>query len=393
MAWQKFKEKPQDTHANNLQLLKDRIKSKSVSGAYIFYGDEEYTKNHYEKLLTKEAGSKLNVTSFYGSDFNLTDFISACETSAVESFDMFSMQEDEAQDNDDGSFRVIKVYLKAEKQRICPDLAGMPKKDCDFLLEFLSDLPEKTIVIFWFYDGKKEEDEVITKALYKKMSEIALTVNFRREPVSSSTLITWILRHFSKEKINVDRHVAVHLCQTVGNSMTDLKNEIDKLIDYLRFENRDTLEKADVDFICIKSTTAQLSDISNSALSGDFVKAAKALEALRENSKENVIEPIPILGTISKAVRDICIVDSYIKIGTPPAAIAKTTDIPEFAIKRYSTILANRSRDFRASESFTSVCAKLCIEYDKKLKSSRTDGYELLLELIFKLSYAGKTAL
>jgi len=375
MAKGGFYEKPQDIHVNNLQMLKDRIKSGLTSGVYIFYGDEEYTKNHYSSLLIKEAGSSLNVTSFYGSEFNLPDFLSACETSAVESLDMFSM--DDMQDDDEGSFRVIKLYS--------PDTSSLSKKDTDYLLEFLSCLPERTIVIFWFYAGS---DEAVTKGIYKKMEDIALTVNFKREPVASSTLVTWVLRHFAKEKLNVDRYVAVHLCQTVGNSMTDLKNEIDKLIDYLRYEDRDTLEKKDVDFICIKSTDAQIFEISGGALSGDFAKAARALNILRDKREK----PIIILGTISKAINDLCLTDSYIKKGMPIPAIAKAIGAPEFIIKNSSAILTSRNRDFPGKRSFPVICSELCLEYDKKLKSSRTDGYELLLELIFKLSFAGKTS-
>ena len=371
----KEKQQVQDIHANNLNVLKDRIKSKDVGGCYIFYGDEEYTKNHYCKLITEASGEKLNTTSFYGSDFTLPDFLSACETSAVESLDMFSMMDEES-DNSEGSlFRVIKLYS--------PDLSDMSKKDEDYLIGFLKDLPEKTIVVFWFYSG---EEEAALKGIYKRISEFALTVNFRREKVGSSILITWILRHFAKAKINVDRYVAVHLCQTVGNSMTDLKNEIDKLIDYLNFENRDTLEKADVDFICIKSKDAQIFDISNGALSGNFIKAAKALDVLKDRREK----PVIILGTVSKAVSDLCLIDSCMKQGMTIPVISKQYAISEFIVKNYAAALNSRARDFSGNNSFAKTASKLCIEYDKKIKSSRTDSYELILELIFKLSTAGK---
>ena len=375
MAKGSFRDKPQDIHANNLQLLKEKIKASDISGCYIFYGNEEYTKNHYSSLLVKEASSNLNVTCFYGSEFNLPDFLSACETSAVESFDMFSMMDDEPEETDNSGYRVIKLYS--------PDLSSMSPKDTDYFLSFLSDLPEKTIVIFWFYMG---EEAAVTKGIYKKMEDFALTVNFRREPVGSSILITWILRHFAKEKINVDRYVAVHLCQLVGNSMTDLKNEIDKLIQYLKYENRDTLEKQDVEYICIKSKDAQIFDISNGALSGDFIKAAKALSVLRDKKEK----PIIILGTISKAVSDLCTTDEYIKLGVPIPTIAKENNLHEFSVKNYAAVLRDRSWDFKGSISFAKAVSDLCIEYDKKIKSSRTDGYELLLELIFKISFAGK---
>ena len=234
-----------------------------------------------------------------------------------------------------------------------------------------------------------DEDVIFKNTLYKKITEFALTVNFKREAIGSSALLTWILRHFSKEKLNVDRHVALHLCQTVGNSMTDLKNEIDKLIDYLHFENRDTLVTEDIDFICIKSYEAQIFDISDGVLSGNFVKAAKALGVLRDKHDKN-LSPVNIAATLSKAVYDLSRIEDRINRGVAPSSIASEFKMHEFVVKKNITVITNRSRDFRGKESFTETASKLCLEYDRKIKSSRTDGYELLMELIFKLSFAGK---
>ena len=166
-----------------------------------------------------------------------------------------------------------------------------------------------------------------------------------------------------------------------------MKNEIDKLIEYLRYENRDTLTCEDIDFICIKSTEAQIFEISSGALSGNFTKAAKAFNVLRDKREK----PIIILATISKAVNDLCLTDHYIRQGISIPAIAKITKIPEFIIKNNSAVISSRNRDFKGNESFAKAAATICMEYDKKLKSSRTDGYELLVELIFKLSFAGRT--
>lgn len=375
MAKPAFKEKPSDIHARNITILKDKIKSKLLSGVYLFYGDEEYTKNHYSKQITDAAGEMLNVTSIYGNEFELTEFISACETNAIESFDMFSASDDETSGDENESIRVIKLFN--------PDLSGLSKKDSEYFIEFLSEPPQNTVIIFHLYSG---EEEALTKSIYKKISELALTVNFKRESVGSSVLITWILRHFSKEKLNCDRYVAVHLCQTVGNSMTDLKNEIDKVIDYVKFENRDTVTKEDVDFICIKSVEAQIFDISSGAMAGNFTKAARALEVLRDK-KENTIL---ILGTIAKSMRDLCVTESFIKSGVAIPSISKVAGIPDFIVRNNAEILSNRKHDFHGNDSFTKTASLLITEYDKKLKSSRTDGYELLLELIFKLSFAGK---
>lgn len=373
MAKTPYREKPAEIHARNLNILKDRIKENKFGGSYVFYGDEEYMKNHYYSLLRKSCGDEtLNVTTITGSDFTLASFMNACETGAVESFDMFS---------DGGNSDV------APKKRlirlISPDLSVLTKKDSEFFLDTLSSLSEDCIVIFWFYAG---DSETFGKGIYKSICEHSLVVNFKQETVGSPVLITWILRHFSKAKLNVDRSVAVYLCSVVGASMTDLKNEIQKCIDYLKIENRDTLTNADVDFLCIKSTQAQIFDISAGALQGNFAKAAKALGVLRDKKEK----PLLILGTISKAIGDLCTVDKLLRMGIPAPEIPRKAGLFDFIVKNDMAVLSSRNQDFKGNDSFAKTAASLCLEYDDKLKSSRTDGYELLFELIFRLSLAGK---
>lgn len=373
MAKISYKEKPSEIHAKNVILLKEKIKSRNIDGVYLFYGDEEYTKSHYCRQITEAAGDFLNVTSIYGDEFDLTEFISSCLTTAIESFDMFS--EENGDDEDENSVRIIKLFN--------PTLSSLDKKDTDYLIDFLSTEHDNTVIIFYLHSG---EQDVLSKGIYKKISETALTVNFKRESPSSSVLITWILRHFSKAKLNCERHVAVRLCQTVGSSMTDLSNEINKVISYVRYEGRDTVTAEDVSFICTKSVEAQIFDISGGAMTGNFRKAANALEVLRDKKES----PVLILGTIAKSMKDLCTTDYYIKNGVALPTISKITGIPEFIVRNSSEILNSRKHDFHGNDSFTRRASELISAYDKKLKSSRTDGYELLLELIFKLSFAGK---
>ena len=105
------------------------------------------------------------------------------------------------------------------------------------------------------------------------------------------------------------------------------------------------------------------------------------------DKKENTIL---ILGTIAKSMRDLCVTESFIKSGVAIPSISKVAGIPDFIVRNNAEILSNRKHDFHGNDSFTKTASLLITEYDKKLKSSRTDGYELLLELIFKLSFAGK---
>ncbi len=374
MAKGSYKEKTSDIHAQNIIQLKARIKDGSFSGCYMFYGDEEYTKNHYYGELCKACGDTgLNVKSLYGKEFTLKDFIDACDTYAIETFDMFA--EEESTEQNAGKVRIVRL--------VEPDLSCLSGKDADYFIDFIEDLPDGAAVIFWYYAGNTPD---FSKGLLKKLPENVLTVNFKKEAVGSAVLITWILRHFSKAKLNVERNVAVYLCSSVGNDMTTLKNEIDKCIDFLRFENRDTLTIADIDFLCTKSAEAQVFDIINAALRGNFQTAAKALKVL-ENSREKAL---PIFGAIAKTANDLRCIEKGLKKGLNAQSISKAYGLHEFVVTKNLAVLTDRNRDFKGENSFAKTVSALCVEYDAKLKGSRTNPYALLLELIFKICTAGR---
>ena len=212
-------------------------------------------------------------------------------------------------------------------------------------------------------------------------------VNFKREPVGSAVLITWILRHFSRAKLNVERSVAVYLCSTVGNDMTMLKNEIDKCIDWLYYNKRDNLTNADIDFICIKSAEAQIFDVSNFAFRGNFIKAASALSVLRSKNHD----PFSVFATLSNKASELEMIELCGKNAVNPAEMSKKTGIHEYAVKMDMEIL--RLREFsgtNVSDSFAKRCVKLCSEYEDKLKTSGADGYTVLTELVCRIAFAGR---
>ncbi len=366
MAKFPYKEKPSDIHAKNLAELKERIKAKKLGGVYVFYGDEEYTKNYYFAEMCPKGNDKmLNVNSIYDDSFTLSSFMDACSTGEMETADMFSMDTEDTE-NQSSSTRVLRL--------VKPNLSILTKKDEDFFLNTLEDTTD-SIIVFWF---SASDSVSLSSGIYKKICDRALVVNFKREPVGSSVLITWILRHFSKAKIDADRTAAMYMCNVVGNDMTLLKNEIDKCIAFLRYENRDTLTTADIDFLCIKSTEAQVFDVSNFALRGDLTKALRALNTLREKDEE----PIVIMSVISGRINELCLMEICADGGVYVTDIAKKLGIHEYAVKTGLEILRLRNG---GKTKFTSRASKLCTEYDEKIKTSR-DGFDLLSELIYKLA-------
>ena len=371
MAKSTYAPKPADEHAANVAELKKRIKEGNVAGSYVFYGCEEYLKRHYYSELLKKCGdTSLNVRTFYQEDFTLEAFINACSTAAADMGNSLFGSSDSAS-GDDGACRMVKVMGIASD--------ALTKSDEKYFLSMLEDACDGTIIVFWI---SGEDEQKLSGALYKKIAAKSLCVNFRREENGSNVLISWILRHFSRAKINADRSVVVYFNNYVGNDMTDLKNEIDKCISFLQYEKRDTLTKEDVDFICKKSTSAQIFDISSGAIKGNYAAAMAAYKVFRDSGEKALL----LFGTISKAVYDLCMVDKLSKTLDNPSLIAKQAGLRDFVVRNYLGILKARSGREYDSKSYAQYAADVIMRYDNLLKSSRTDQYELLEELIFKLA-------
>lgn len=372
MAKTGYAPKPAEVHAANLAELKARIKNGNASGAYVFYGDEEYTKNFYYDALANFCGNRsLNVKTLAGSDFKLADFLDSCDTVAANSMDMFALDEEEKQ-----TFRLVRL--------ISPKLDNLNQKETKEFLSRIEDPDDGVIILLWLYAGEQDK---IAKGIYKKIADAGLTVNFRREPFGSPTLAAWVLKHFNRAKIEAERSVAMFMVSYVGNDMTTLKNAIDSCISYLRCEGRSKITSDDIRFICTKSETAQIFDISSAALSGDYKTAMEALNVFVGTARSREKAVISVFGPIFKAVNDLCTVEIYSKSGESPMMISKKTGLHEFVVKKNQALLKERAKTYNGKGGFSAYAANVCIEYETKNKTSAGNRYELLRELIFKLCY------
>ena len=361
-----------NARAANQSELKKRLKSGNISGAYLFYGEEEYLKQYYVGEFIKFCGNRsLNVRTFYDDDFSMPDFINACQTTSAQAVSLF----DEPEQTDDAApFRLVRVAAVPFDDLVKNNT--LTKDDEKYLLSLTEDLDEGVVILFYLYPG---QEELLKSGLYKKIAESALCVLFRHEANGSNMLLSWILRHFSKAGITADRHVVSYFNNYVGNDMTTLKNEIDTCIAYLKYEGRDTLTTADIDFLCKKSVSAQIFDISSKALEGDYAASLAAYHKFRAEGEKDLL----IYGVLSKAVFDLCLIDRLSAGGMPSAEIIKTTKMHEYAVKKNLAVLAKRKKSHAA---YAAYAAETILQYDALLKTGRSDGYDLLEELIFKLA-------
>ena len=78
MAYQNFYSKRKPEENSGLELLKNKIKNKELSGVYVFSGEEEYLKRSYFSSLCKAAKDiDTNVTVIDEENFSYASLYDA----------------------------------------------------------------------------------------------------------------------------------------------------------------------------------------------------------------------------------------------------------------------------------------------------------------------------
>lgn len=370
MAFDYKKKTVQDTSA--LDFLKERIKEKALSGMYLFYGEEEYLKRFYFSELKKASGDETNVTVIDADDFSFEKLFDAVNT--VASFDYTdSFFADEPQT--ESSIRVIKLYA--------PDLSKLSNSEKDTLLQLADNFPSGVCAVFYYpHNPKKEKEYAKSKKILSESASV-LSVEFALYPPTSPLLKKWVKRHFDANKCSVDMQTLDYFITAVGNDMSTLVSETEKLCSFLSSRSEKTVYITDIDAVCIRNDTARLDDVARGAIEGNYGKAISAFSVLRAEKMPETY----IFGAISNKVSELSTVEYYKTKGLSVPDISAKTGIRDFVVKNDFRLIENlknrrKTKYLNITDAYTAIVA----EYDIKIKSSAVDKYLLLENMIFKIS-------
>ena len=162
-----------------------------------------------------------------------------------------------------------------------------------------------------------------------------------------------------------------------GTDMNILAAEINKLCMYCGDRSVNT---TDIENVCCPNTEYQVFDMTKAMVEGNDKKVFKILDAL----KFAKTEPILLLGILARLIADMSIIKSGADCKLGSAHIAKASSINEWQVKRYLDFLRKKDSDFLP------FAARLCLEADKKLKSSPEEPYTVFETLVARISAYGK---
>lgn len=209
-------------------------------------------------------------------------------------------------------------------------------------------------------------------ALLNRLGSCLTPVQFDR--TTPQKLGAWIARHLEHNGVRADAAVCRALMETCGHDMFTLANETDKLSWYVLAHGRTEATEADVQHVCCAVTEYDAFAFANAVMEGRREDALHILAQL----KFRRVEPIFILGEITRVFCDLLAVKAMMQDSAPTAQIASVLKMHEYKAGLYQ----------RASAAITwerlRAAVTLCAEADAALKSS-AQGYQPLERVICAL--------
>lgn len=338
---------------NDENSIKKHIRQGDFASLYFVYGDESYLSSFYANQLassiTDTSGMSFNYYYFDSETVTFDAVYEACESLPMMSDRLCVFIKD---------FPFLKITADEMKQ----------------YTEYLPCVPPTTTLIFLMATTEVDEKQ------NSKWKTVLDTMNrngviFCLSKRSDSQVVELLVRSAGKRNTSISKETADYFISVVGNEMTVLLNEFDKLCAY---SGGNEITREMIDSIAIRSVEASVFDLTTAINNG---KADRAFEILSELIK-NKTEPTMIIGTIAFGYVDIY------RAKTAAANRANTRDVvsafPSYKGKTFRLDKAANSARNLTMEQVKDLIAAVA-EADIKIKSFSMNNNVILEELIAKL--------
>lgn len=329
---------------------------KGLSGGYLFFGDEDYMKSFALRSAREAICPDETFAVFNDVRIDALDYSAGALLNALMPPPMMSE---------------VKIVTVSGL-----NVGEMRPSELEDLFEVLEALPQYdyNVLILSIPAGQLDEGNLPKRPspLYTRFAELLTPVLF--EPISGSRLIGWVGKHFEHHGVYASPETCAFLVEYCGRSMYALASETEKLSYYVLQNQRNEVTRADVETVSVAEFSTDSFALANAVLDGKYEEAVKALAVM----KFRRVEPVVIMGEVSRVICDLAAVKSLREQGLPASEIASTLKMNEYKVKLYLNGSGGKSlkRIARAVE--------LCSEADLLLKQS-PQGYVAIEKLICSL--------
>lgn len=330
---------------HTVQSIINDLKSGNISPIYFLMGEEPYfidqISNFFESSLLPESSRGFDQTVVYGKDINIDTLISNAKR-----FPMIS-----------------------DRQLIIVKEAQNLSRSIDQLLEY-SKQPQKSTTIVFCYKYKSLDKR---KALYKSLSKTNIV--FESKKVYESNIPSWISNQLKIKGYNITPKSSHLLCEYLGNDLTKIINELDKLI-LVVGEDKMITDQTIESNIGISKDFNNF-ELQNAIASNNYSKAFQIVQYFSKNPKKH-----SIILTISTLYSFFVKIMKLHTIATnDPKIVASSIGVNPYFLKDYL-----KAKDFFSMRKISSVFETLR-EIDMKSKGvdSNLNSKELYNELLIRI--------
>ena len=327
-----------------------------LSGAYLFFGDEDYLKAHAIKQAESTVCGDPSFAVFNYMKLDATNYSSAALLDALTPMPMMS-----------------------DKKLVTLDglnFSALKSKEVDELIEILQNFSDYdyNVLIISVPAELIEEGNIPKKpsGVINRLREVLTPVYF--EKISGEKLCTWVEKHFAHNGVRASRETCRDLIEYSGKSMFTLSAETDKISFYVLSHGRTEATKSDVREIANPEISHEAFGLANAISDGRYADALKALAA----EKFRRVDPIILMSEVSRVLCDLMSIKALLDSGYSAKEISVTLKMNEYKTRLYCTSAASKSRA-RIEKGIV-----LCSEADMALKLSGKD-YQAIERLICSL--------
>ena len=241
---------------NDIIELKEQLSEKKLQKLYVFYGDEEYLKEHYikkiEELVPDCGLEEFNRIRLEGTpDYSVYD-------AAFEGMPMMT-------DKRTLLVRDSNIFTTRRSGTIVPPTDSQKA----FWEDKFKRLSDDTVVIFC------EKNVDARSALFKSAQKAGFAVKCEYMP--ENELTSWAVRTAKHAGKKMDNSVAAYLVSIIDPGLNSLTNELNKLINFCD----EIIYKSDVDRVVSKSMSVQVFDIIDGIIDRNSQKVFSVVNNLK----------------------------------------------------------------------------------------------------------------
>ena len=329
---------------NSFIVLKQQLKSGNIGNLYLFFGEEVFIKDTYTDYMQKL------IPDDGFADFNRVFLDGKTATERIDdAIDAFPVMSDR------------KVIIVKDSGIFKAKTEG-GEEIREFWRERLSNLPDFVILVF------DEQDVDKRSSLYKIVSTKGIAVEFQY--LKDYEIVAWIVREAQKNGKKISKSAAEQLLSLCDPGIINVKNELDKLINYCG----DEIFQSDIDKVVSRPLSVIIFDITDAISNGNRDGAVKILLKLQENN----VSAFNILYLLSSNFEKLLRCKLLLSEGATYDQISAKLKLSPFVAKKYISDCKNFSEDF--------LIERICktAEYDFRIKQGMIDEQIALFQYIFE---------